>query len=71
MREVIFWARNGDNDMKRDFVVFSLILDLLGQLNNRNRKTKKKQYNDHKMFIKNTSFLVKILEFNLPQDWIY
>jgi len=42
MREVIFWARNGDNDMKRDFVVFSLILDLLGQLNNRNRKTKKK-----------------------------
>jgi hypothetical protein len=34
LRNVMFWARNGDDDMKRDFVVCSLILALLGQLHN-------------------------------------
>jgi hypothetical protein len=34
LREVMFWARNGDDDMKRKFVVCLLILSLLGQLNN-------------------------------------
>jgi hypothetical protein len=33
-------------------------------------KTKKKCYNDNKMFIKNKSFLAKNLEFNLAQDWV-
>jgi hypothetical protein len=32
--ETMFWARNGDDDMKRDFVVCSLIVALLGQSNN-------------------------------------
>lgn len=34
LRQVMFWVRNGDENMKRDFVVCSLILALLGQLNN-------------------------------------
>jgi hypothetical protein len=32
--EVMFWARNGDDDMKRDIVVFPLILAVLDQSNN-------------------------------------
>jgi len=34
LREVMFWAINGDDDMKRDFVMCSLILALLSQMNN-------------------------------------
>jgi hypothetical protein len=33
-------------------------------------KTKKKWYNNNKIFIKNKSFLVKGLEFNLPANWV-
>jgi len=31
---VIFWALNGDDDMRRDLVVFSITGDLLDQSNN-------------------------------------